>query len=73
LTATYTAPTVASGLLSSIIITATSQADATKSGTVTETLNAVTIPTPTGQPTTIYVYAFESNTVNSVPATLTVQ
>jgi subtilase family serine protease len=73
LTATYTAPTVASGLPTSVTITATSQADSTKSGSATETLNAATIPTPVGQPYNIYVYAFESSTQNSVPVTLTVQ
>jgi hypothetical protein len=69
----YTAPTVAAGLPTSVFITATSVADASKSGMATETLNAATIPTPIGQPYPIYVYAFEGNTVNNVPVTLTVQ
>ena len=68
----YTAPTVATGLPTSVAITATSVADPTKFGQATETLNAATIPTPIGQPYTIYVYAFESNTLN-VPVTLAVQ
>jgi hypothetical protein len=69
----YTAPTVAAGLPTNVVITATSVADSTKFGQATETLNAATIPTPVGQPYTIYVYAFEGNTTNSVPATLVVQ
>jgi hypothetical protein len=69
----YTAPTVAAGLPTSVAITATSVADPTKFGQATETLNAVTIPTPVGQPYTIYVYAFEGNTVNNVPVILAVQ
>jgi subtilase family serine protease len=69
----YTAPTVAANLPTSVAITATSAADPTKFATATETLNAATLPTPTGQPYTIYVYAFEGNTVNNVPVTLTVQ
>ncbi len=72
-TGLYTAPTVAAGLPTSVFITATSVADPTKSGWVTETLNPATIPTPIGQPYPIYVYAFEGNTVNNVPVTLTVQ
>jgi hypothetical protein len=69
----YTAPTVAAGLPASVTITATSVADSTKYGRATETLNAATIPTPTGQPYTIYVYAFEGNTQNNVGTTLAVQ
>lgn len=69
----YTAPTVAAGLPISVVIIATSVADPTKFGQATETLNAATIPTPNGQPYTINVYAFESNTSNFVPATLAVQ
>ncbi len=69
----YTAPTVAAGLPTSVVINATSVADPSKSGHATETLNAATVPTPSGQPNTIYVYAFEGNTVNNVPVTLTVQ
>jgi hypothetical protein len=56
-----------------VVIIATSVADPTKFGQATETLNAATIPTPNGQPYTINVYAFESNTSNFVPATLAVQ
>lgn len=40
----YTAPTVAAGLPATVTITATSQADTTKSGTNHETLNPATIP-----------------------------
>jgi chitinase len=40
----YTAPTVAAGLPPRVTITATSQADSTKSGQATETLKAATIP-----------------------------
>jgi pseudomonalisin len=69
----YTAPTVAAGLPASVAITATSEADPTKFGLATETLNAATIPTPIGQPYNIYVYAFESNTSNLVLVTLAVQ
>lgn len=69
----YTAPTVAAGLPTSVAITATSVADPTKFGQATETLNPVTVPTPTGQPYTIYVYAFEGNTTNNVPVTLSVE
>ncbi len=70
LTATYTAPTVASGLPASVTITATSQADSTKFGSATETLTPATIP---GTYSNIMVTATESTTVNSVPVTLTVQ
>ena len=69
----YTAPTVAAGLPTSVAITATSVADPTKFGQATETLNAATIPTPIGQPYTIYVYAFEGNTTNNIPVTLAVE
>jgi subtilase family serine protease len=69
----YTAPTVAAGLPASVSITATSVADPTKVGRATETLSAATIPSPIGQPYTIYVYAFEGNTINNVPVSLTVE
>ena len=68
----YTAPTVAAGLPTSVAITATSVANPAQFGQATETLNAATIPTPIGQPYTIYVYAFEGTTLN-VPVTLAVQ
>lgn len=69
----YKAPTVAAGLPASVTINATSVADSTKYGRATETLNAATLPTPTGQPYTIYVYAFEGNTQNNIGITLAVQ
>jgi hypothetical protein len=69
----YTTPTVAAGLPTSAIITARSVADGSKSALVFETINAATVPTPMGQPYTIYVYAFEHNTQKSVPVTLAVQ
>ncbi len=69
----YTAPTVAAGLPASVAITATSVADPSKSGQATEMLNAATVPTPTGAPYAIYVYAFENNTSNVIPVTLAVQ
>jgi hypothetical protein len=70
LTATYTAPTVASGLPTSVTITATSQADSTKFGSATETLTPATIP---GTYSNIMVTATESTTVNPVPVMLTVK
>ena len=66
----YTAPAVASGLPTSVTITATSQADSTKSGSTTETLRPATIP---GTYSNIMVTATESITMNSVPVTLVVQ
>ena len=66
----YTAPTVASGLPAIATITATSQADPTKSGSGQETLNAATIP---GTYSNITVTATESTTVLSLPVTLTVK
>lgn len=64
---------MAAGLPTSVAITATSVADPTKFGRATEMLNAATIPTSIGQPYTIYVYAFEGNTINKVPVTLAVE
>jgi Pro-kumamolisin, activation domain/Bacterial Ig-like domain (group 3) len=66
----FTAPTVASGLPASVTITATSQADPTKSGTGRETLNSATIPATYSN---IVVTATESTAANTVPVTLTVQ
>jgi hypothetical protein len=40
----YTAPTVAAGLPTAVTITATSQADSTKSASASETLKPATIP-----------------------------
>ncbi len=70
LTATYTAPTVASGLPTRVTITATSQADSTRYGSATENLTPATVP---GTYNNIMVTATESTTGNSVPVTLTVQ
>ena len=66
----YTAPTVAAGLPTSVVVTATSLADPTKSGQAMETLTAATIP---GTYPNIMVTATESTTANPVPVTLTVQ
>src|SRR5208283_3547819 len=41
---TYTAPTIAAGLPASVTVTATSQADPTKSGQAIETLTPATVP-----------------------------
>jgi hypothetical protein len=65
----YTAPTIAAGLPTSVVITATSAADPTKSGTGTETLSPATIPGTYP----IMVTATEATTVNSKGTTLTVQ
>jgi hypothetical protein len=69
----YTAPTAAAGLPASVTINATSVADSTRYARVTETLNAATLPTPTGQPYAINVYAFEGNAQNNTGITLAVQ
>ena len=66
----YTAPTVAGGLPTIATITATSQADPTKSGSGQETLNLATIP---GTYSNIAVTATESTAVVSLPVTLTVK
>lgn len=66
----YTAPTIAAGLPSSVVITATSSADPTKSGTGHETLTPATVP---GTYPNIMVTATESTTVHSGALTLTVQ
>ncbi len=65
----YTAPTIAPGLPSSIVVTATSQADTTKNGQTSLNLspatvpNAVTVPPTTGY--TVTVTALEANTAVS--------
>jgi hypothetical protein len=66
----YTAPTVVAGLPAAVTITATSQADTTKSAPAQETLNAATIPRTYSN---IVVTATESTTVLSDPVTLIVQ
>jgi pseudomonalisin len=66
----YMAPNVAAGLPTSVTITATSQADPTKSGSGQETITRATIPATYSN---IMVAATESTTVNSVPVTLVVQ
>jgi hypothetical protein len=69
----YTAPTVAAGLPTTVSIRATSVADPSKYAAVNETLNAATIPSPTGQPYAINLYAGENPTTNYVPVTLEVK
>ena len=67
-TAIYTAPTVATGLPSSVTVTATSQADFTKTANSTITLKAATLP---GQ-RSFTVTVTESTTTHTLPLTLTV-
>ena len=69
-TGLYMAPTVGVGLPTSVTITATSQADSSKSGSGNEMLTAATVP---GTYSNIMVTATESTTVNSIPVTLTVR
>ncbi len=66
----YMAPTVAPGLPASVTITATAQADTTKSGSSHETLNPATIP---GTYNNITVTATDSQVVQSQTVTLVVQ
>jgi hypothetical protein len=66
----YTAPTIAVGLPGSATITATSQADSTKTAHATVTITPTTVP---GVYTTIALTATESTTVQSKNVTLTVQ
>jgi hypothetical protein len=65
----YTAPTIATGLPTSVVVTATPAADTTKSGTGAETLSPATVPGTYP----IMVTATESTTVNSKGTTLTVR
>jgi hypothetical protein len=65
----YTAPNVGSGLPATVTITATSQADLTKSGSSQETLEPSTIPGPYG----IAVTATEGASAHSNSVTLVVQ
>jgi hypothetical protein len=66
---TYTAPTVASGLASPVTITATSQADSTKTVTATITLKTATIPQTFG----VTMTATEATTTNPLTYSLLVQ
>ena len=66
----YTAPTVAPGLPGSVTITATAQADTTKSGSAVETLTPATIPGTYGN---IIVSAADNSATLSNPVTLIVQ
>jgi hypothetical protein len=66
----YTAPTVAAGLPASVTVTATSQADSSKSASTQETLNPATIP---GTYSNILVTATENLVVQSDTVTLIVQ
>ena len=67
--ATYTPPTIASGLPSTVSIKATSVADTSKSRSATETLTPATVPNDY----TVTVTAQESVTQQSQQVTLTVQ
>jgi hypothetical protein len=67
-TGAYTAPTIATGLPSSVTVTATSQADMTKTGHATITLTPTTVP---GQ-YSLSIQATESTTINSKGITLNV-
>ena len=64
---TYTAPTIAAGLPTTVTITATSQADTTKSGSAPETITPTTVPGTY----TVTVTAFEANTVVSATPNVT--
>jgi hypothetical protein len=66
----YTAPTVAPGLPGSVTITATAQADTTKSGSAVETLSPATIP---GTYSNIIVSAADNSATLSGTVTLIVQ
>jgi hypothetical protein len=66
----YTAPTVAPGLPGSVTITATAQADTTKSASAVETLNPATIP---GTYSNIIVSAADNTATLSHMITLVVQ
>ncbi|HWZ84036.1 MAG TPA: protease pro-enzyme activation domain-containing protein [Terriglobales bacterium] len=65
----YTAPTIVAGLPGSATITATSQADSTKTAHATVTITPTTVPGAYG----ITINATESTTVQSKGVTLTVQ
>jgi hypothetical protein len=65
----FTAPTIAHGLPATITVTATSQADPTKSNTATVALKPATVPGP--YPVTITVT--ESTTTHTLPESITVQ
>jgi subtilase family serine protease len=62
-TATYTAPTVASGLTSPVTVTVTSQADSSKTATATINLETTTLP----QTYTVTVTAAESEATSQTP------
>jgi hypothetical protein len=70
----YTAPTIQTGLPASVTVTATSQADTTKTASSTVTLTPTTVPTAVvGAPYSISVTATEgptSNTTATVPLTV---
>ncbi|MGB0115204.1 MAG: Ig-like domain repeat protein, partial [Terriglobales bacterium] len=68
--ATYTAPTIAPGLPSSIVVTATSQADTTKNGQTTLSITPATVPSalqPGQEPYTVTVTATEAGTPPPLP------
>ncbi len=70
-TATYTAPTVAAGLPTSITIVATSVADTTKTGSAPETLTPATIPTQLQPGQTPYTVTVTATDPVAVPTTQT--
>ena len=65
----YTAPTVAPGLPGSVTITATAQADTSKSGSAVETITPATLPGTYN----IIVFAADNSITLSNPVTLIVQ
>ena len=68
----YTAPTIALGLPSNVTITATSQADSTKTATSAVSIKSATIPTAiTGSAYTVTVFAVEGATTTSQAVSLT--
>jgi hypothetical protein len=69
-TGLYTAPTVAPGLPASVTITATAQADTSKSGSAVETITPATLP---GTYSNISVSAADNSGTFSNPVTLIVQ
>ena len=68
----YTAPTVAAGLPTAVTITATSQADSTKSASASETLKPATIPGTYAVTVTVTDTAANPQT-QTLPVTLIVQ
>ena len=68
-TGLYTSPMIALGLPGSATVTATSQADPTKSASTTETITPTTVPTAVvGSPYSLTVTATESTTTHNTSA-----